>query len=286
MPSRKQSNRVTVYEPNHIMKAGIRVWPEMFRELADVRGLIWRLVVRDLSARYKQSVLGIFWAFLAPLIMMLLFVWIKGKNILPIGDTAMPYAAFVFLGQMVWLIFASGVTASANSMVAAGALLTKINFPREVLVLSAVGQTIFEFLIRIPLLLIIFVFLGFTPKLTILVVPFALLPLLLLVIGLGFFVSLLNAMIRDVSSILGIVMNLGMFATPVIYPPPTSWPLSFLINTANPVSGFVTAARDLTTVGYLTDPANYISSVIVSILLFFVGWRLFHLVEPKVAERV
>ena len=286
MPSRRQSNRVTVYEPNHIMKAGIRVWSEMFRELADFRGLIWRLVVRDLSARYTQSVLGIFWAFLAPLIMMLLFVWIKGKNILPIGDTAMPYAAFVFLGQMVWLIFAGGVTASASSMVAAGALLTKINFPREVLVLSAVGQTIFEFLIRIPLLLIIFVFLGFTPKLTILLVPFALLPLLLLVIGLGFFVSLLNAMIRDVSSILGIVMNLGMFVTPVIYPPPVSWPMSFLINYANPVSGYVNAARDLTTVGSMTDPVSYISSVIISIFIFFIGWRLFHLVEPKVAERV
>ena len=188
--------------------------------------------------------------------------------------------------MVVWLIFASGVTASANSMVAAGALLTKINFPREVLVLSAVGQTIFEFLIRIPLLLIIFVFVGFTPKLTMLLVPFALLPLLLLVVGLGFFMSLLNAMIRDVSSILGIVMNLGMFATPVIYPPPATWPMSFLINTVNPVSGFVTAARDLTTVGFLTDPANYVSSVIVSILLFLIGWRLFHLVEPKIAERI
>ncbi len=268
------------------MKAGVWIWAEMFRELADFSGLIWRLVVRDLSARYKQSVLGIFWAFLAPLIMMLLFVWIKGKNILPIGDTAMPYAAFVFLGQMVWLIFAGGVTASASSMVAAGALLTKINFPREVLVLSAVGQTIFEFLIRIPLLVIIFVFVGFIPKLTILLVPFVLLPLLLLVIGLGFFVSLLNAMIRDVSSILGIVMNLGMFVTPVIYPPPTSWPMSFLINTVNPVSGFVTAARDLTTVGSMTDPVIYISSVIISIFIFFIGWRLFHLVEPKISERV
>jgi len=107
LPTR-QTNRVTIYEPNYIMKAGILVWPEMFRELADFRGHIWRLVVRDLSTRYKQSALGIFCAFLAPLIMMLLFVWIKGRNILPAGDTAMPYAAFVFLGQMVWLLFACG----------------------------------------------------------------------------------------------------------------------------------------------------------------------------------
>lgn len=286
MPSKKQSNPVTVYEPNHIMKAGIRIWAEMFRELADFRGLIWRLVVRDISARYKQSVFGILWAFLAPLVMMVVFVWVKNKNILPIGETIMPYAAFVFLGQIVWLLFSHGVTTCANCLVAAGSMLTKINFPKEVLVLSAVGQTIFEFLIRIPLLLIVFVCVGFTPKLTILLVPFALLPLLLLVVGLGFFVSLFNAIIRDVSSILGIFMNLGMFVTPVIYPPPATWPISFWINYANPVSGFVTAARDLVLVGSLTDPASYVSSVIVSILLFFVGWRLFHLVEPKIAERV
>ncbi len=286
MLSKRQNNPVTVYEPNHIMKAGIRVWAEMFRELVDFRGLIWRLVVRDISARYKQSVFGILWAFLAPLVMMVVFVWVKNKNILPIGETIMPYAAFVFLGQIVWLLFSHGVTTCANCLVAAGSMLTKINFPKEVLVLSAVGQTIFEFLIRIPLLLIVFVCVGFTPKLTILLVPFALLPLLFFVIGLGFFVSLLNAVIRDISAALVIIMNLGMFMTPVIYPPPTSWPMSFLINTVNPVSGFVTAARDLTTMGFLTDPANYLSSVIVSILLFLIGWRLFHLVEPKIAERV
>jgi lipopolysaccharide transport system permease protein len=268
------------------MKAGIRIWAEMFRELVDFRGLIWRLVVRDITARYKQSVFGILWAFLAPLVMMFVFVWVKNKSILPIGETIMPYAAFVFLGQIVWLLFSHGVTTCANCLVAAGSMLTKINFPKEVLVLSAVGQTIFEFLIRIPLLLIVFVCVGFTPKLTILLVPFALLPLLLLVVGLGFFVSLFNAIIRDVSSVLGIFMNLGMFVTPVIYPPPATWPISFWINYANPVSGFVTAARDLVLVGSLTDPASYVSSVIVSILLFFVGWRLFHLVEPKIAERV
>ena len=97
----KESNKITVYEPNHIMRAGVRIWAEMFRELIAYRELIWRLVVRDISARYKQSVLGILWAFLAPLALMIVFVWIKGKNILPIGETAMPYAAFVFFGQMI-----------------------------------------------------------------------------------------------------------------------------------------------------------------------------------------
>lgn len=268
------------------MKAGIRVWADMFRELVEFRGLIWRLIIRDLSARYKQSVFGILWAFIAPLVMMLIFVWVKSKNILPIGETTMPYAAFVFTGQMVWLLFSQGIITSANSMVTAGSMLTKINFPKEVLIFSAIGQTIFEFLLRIPLLLIVFVWVGYTPNIFILISPLVLLPLLFFVLGLGFFVSLLNAVIRDTGSALGIIMSLGMFVTPVIYPPPTNWPISFLINTVNPISAFVMATRDLITTGTMTDPMSYLSSVILSFLVFFIGWRIFHLIEPKIAERV
>lgn len=284
--SSKNNPYVTVYEPNHIQKAGIRVWGEMFQEIVAFRGLIWRLIVRDISARYRQSFMGIFWAFLAPLVMMVVFVWIKNKNILPIEDTDMPYAAYVFLGQIVWLLFSHGITTTANSLVAAGSMLTKINFPKETLVISAVGQTVFEFLLRLPLLLIIFFWVGFIPKFSLLLLPIILIPLLLFVIGLGFFVALLNAVFRDIASVLTIILNLGMFITPVVYPPPTSWPLSFLINHINPISSFVIAARDLATVGYLTEPASYISSTILGALLFLIGWRLMHLVEPKIAERV
>ena len=278
-------DQITIYEPNHILKAGIRIWPEMFRELIESRELIWRLIVRDISAKYKQSVLGVLWSFLTPLVMMFVFVWIKGMNILPIKDTNMPYPAFVFFGQMLWLLFQHGLTTTTNSLVEAGSLLTKINFPREVLVLSKLGQTVFEFLLRIPLLVIIFIWVGFLPNLTLILVPLALIPLLFLVAGLGFILSLLNAVMRDVSSVVGIILSIGMFATPVVYPPPASWPMSFWINYANPVSAFVTASRDLVTVGHVTDPTSYTASTIFCILIFFMGWRIFHLVEPKIAEQ-
>jgi lipopolysaccharide transport system permease protein len=258
----------------------------MVRELIAFRGLIWRLIVRDISARYKQSFLGVFWAFLVPLVMMFVFVWVKGENILPIGDTTMPYAAFVFLGQMVWLLFSQGLTKTSTSLVAAGSMLTKINFPKEVLVISAIGQTIFEFLLRIPLLVIILFWVGFLPKVSVLLLPVILLPLVFFVVGLGFIVALFNAVLRDVSSILNIVLSLGMFVTPIIYPPPTGWPFSFLINHINPISGFVIAARDLATTGYLTQPLAYVSSTIFGLTIFLIGWRLMHLVEPKIAERV
>ncbi|MFC1841033.1 ABC transporter permease [Thermodesulfobacteriota bacterium] len=280
------SDQLKVYEPNYIVNAGLHVWADMFKELVGFRGLVWRLIIRDISARYKQSLFGVFWAFIAPMVLMMVFVWVKNRQILPIDDTAMPYAAFVFTGQMIWQLFSQGVLSSANSLVAAGNMLTKINFPREVLIFSAIGQTVFDFILKIPLLFIVFYATGFLPGFSIVLIPFALLPMLIMIIGIGFFVSLLNAVSRDVANALSIIMNLGMFLTPVIYPPPESWPFSFLINTLNPVSSFISISRDLMTTGIISDPFNYVFSLLFSLLIFLFGWRLFHLTEPKIAERI
>ena len=268
------------------LNSGARVWIEMFHELFHYRGLLWSLMVRDIMTRYKQSIIGLLWPFLSPLVLVAIFVWIRSRNMLPIGETAMPYPAFIFVGQIVWLLFSRGVTTCATSLVGAETLLTKVNFPKEVVIFSALGQTVFEFLIRIPLLIIVFIWVGFVPQITILLVPLILIPLLLMVVGVGFFVSLFNAVIRDIGNVLTIVMSLGIFLTPVVYPPPQSWPLSFFVNHVNPMGVYINATRDLILIGQLTDPASYLSAVLLSILLFGFGWRTFHLVEPKIAERI
>jgi lipopolysaccharide transport system permease protein len=274
------------YEPNYLKKAGRCVWVDMLRELIESRGLIWRLIIRDISARYRQSVLGIFWSFLTPLLMTIIFLVLKNNKILPIGETAFPYVAYVFFGQMIWLLFSQGLTTASNSMISSSSLLAKINFPKEVLILSALGQTIFDFIMRIPLLIIIFFWVGFVPKPAIILVPVIIIPLLFLIFGLGLLVAMFNAIIRDIGSVLLIVLSVAMFASPVIYPPPTAWPLNFWINHVNPVSGFLIAAQDLAAKGYIADPAGYFSAVLFSIVILLVGWRIFHLVEPKIAERI
>jgi lipopolysaccharide transport system permease protein len=218
--------------------------------------------------------------------MTIIFLVLKNNKILPIKETVFPYVAYVFFGQMIWLLFSQGLTTAANSLIASGSLLTKINFPREVLVISALGHTIFEFIVRIPLLMLIFLWVGFVPQPTIVLIPLVIIPLLFLVLGLGLILALVNAVIRDIGSMLSIILSVGMFASPVIYPPPTAWPLNFWINYANPVSGFLIAAQDLAARGYIADPAGYYSAVLFSMVTLLVGWRIFHLVEPKIAERI
>lgn len=285
-PVTEQNDRIQIYEPNSIRNTGIHAWIDMVSELVEYRELIWRLMVRDISARYRQSILGVFWSFLTPLFIMGIFVVVKNKNILPIGDTALPYPAYVFFGQMVWLLFSQGLMSAANSLISSGSLLAKVSFPKEVLIISAIGQTVFDFIIRIPLLVIIFFWVGFTPKLTILLVPLVIMPMLLLIFGLGLLLAMFNAIIRDVGNALNILLSVLMFASPILYPPPTTWPLSFWINCINPVSGFLIAGYDLTAYGFLTNSGAYLYAFVFSVLMFFVGWRLFHLIEHKIAERI
>lgn len=285
-PVTGQKSIIRIYEPSCHKNTGIHAWTDMVHELVEYRELIWRLMVRDISARYRQSILGIFWSFLAPLFIMGIFIMIKNKQILPIGDTALPYPAYVFIGQMVWLLFSQGLTSAAVSLISSGSLLAKINFPKEVLIISAIGQTVFDFIIRIPLLIIIFLWVGFTPKLTILIVPLIMIPFLLLIIGLGLLIAIFNAIIRDVGNALTIVLTALMFASPILYPPPTTWPLTFWINYINPVSGFLIAAYDLTAVGFLTNSGAFVYALIFSFFVFCVCWRIFHLVEHKIAERI
>ena len=121
-----------VYEPNKHLKLGIKIWGEMFRELFDFRELIWRLFVRDLSARYKQSMLGNIWSVLMPFVAIGTFMYLSRAGIIHIQQTHMPYPLYALIGLTVWQIFATGLSCGANSLIGAGDLISKINFPREV----------------------------------------------------------------------------------------------------------------------------------------------------------
>lgn len=274
-----------VYTPDAHLGFGWHVWREMARELIQSRELMWRLFLRDLSARYRQSVFGYVWAVMPAIVTVVTFTYLKGSGTLPIGQTNMPYSAYVLLGMSVWQLFATGLTRTTQSLVQASAIITKINFARETLVLAAFGESIFNFLIRIVLIAGVFAWFGIVPAWTVIFVPFVLIPLVLMTVGFGFILSIANGVFRDIGSSLGLVLTFAMFLTPVIYPPPTEWP-KVLINYLNPVSPFIIATRDLTTKGTLSQPDGLLWVSVFSLLVFLVAWRIFHLAMSRIAERV
>jgi lipopolysaccharide transport system permease protein len=273
------------YTPDAHLGFGWHVWKEMLQELIRSRDLMWRLFLRDLSARYRQSFLGYVWAVMPAIVTVITFTYLKGSGTLPIGETDMPYPAYVLLGMSVWQLFATGLTRTTQSLVQASAIITKINFARETLVLAAFGESVFNFLIRIVLIGVVFAWFRVVPAWTIIFVPFVLIPLALITVGLGFILSLANGVFRDIGNSLTLALTFAMFLTPVVYPPPTQWP-KVLINYLNPISPFIIATRDLTTKGTLSQPDGLLWVSVISLLVFLVAWRIFHLAMSRVAERV
>jgi lipopolysaccharide transport system permease protein len=274
-----------VYTPQGHIGLGWAAWREMIDELVRSRELTWRLFLRDFSARYRQSILGYAWAVLPVLVTVITFTWLNRAKVIPIREVALPYPVFVLLGMTVWQLFASGLTTTTQSLVNAGSLITKINFPRETLVLAAFGQSLFEFLVRVVLVAAAFVVYRVAPAWTVVLIPLALVPLALFTLGLGFIASLANGVFRDAAQGITFVLTFWMFLTPVVYPAPADGgPLWF--SAVNPVAPFVMAAQDLTTRGFLAHPAHFGIGTLVSVAVFLLGWRVFHLTEPRIAERV
>ena len=278
-------NKMIRYRPGQSKGWGYHVWHEMLSELVDSHELVWRLFLRNFKAKYRQTVLGFLWALIMPLLAVGTFVFLNRAGVLNIGKVDIPYPAYALLGLTVWHIFAGGLRACSNSIVAGGSMVVKINFPKEALVLSSLGEAIVETLVRLALTAFVFAIYKVVPAWTAILFPLSLIPLLLFTLGLGFMLSLLNAVLRDVANIVSLSTTFLLFITPVLYPEPKA--AFFKVFTVfNPLAALVTGPRDLVIKGYLTRPVSYLFYSGLSLIVFTVSWRLFHLAEIRIAERV
>jgi lipopolysaccharide transport system permease protein len=278
-------NRETVeveYTPHGVRRHGAIGWRIMFKELAESRRLIWLLMLRDISVRYRQSVLGYIWAVVPQIVTVGVFAFLHASRVLPIGGTRIAYVAYALWGISVWQLFAGCLSGCTTSLVSSGSLVTKVNFPREALVIAALCQPVFDFFVRLVPVIAVFFWYGVVPSWGIVFMPLVLLPVVLLALGLGFVLSIANLVIRDTGNALGMVLTVGMFLTPVLYPPPVRWPF-FLVNLLNPLSPLLTASQDLIAEGFLTRPEMLAAASVLSLALTLSGWRAFRVTIPRVA---
>jgi lipopolysaccharide transport system permease protein len=275
-----------VYEADWFVKRGFfSIWKEMVLSLFRSKELIWRLFLRDFSARYRQSLLGILWAIINPLITVGIFVFLNRSGILNIGETPVPYPVFAMIGISIYGIFSGGLSTCSNSIVGAGPMVVKINFPKVSLVVAAMGQALVDFLVRLVVLVVVFVIFGIAPKWTSVFLPFVLLPIILLTLGMGLILSLLAGVFRDAIYLVPIFTTLFLFFVPALYPPPSSG-LLFILNQWNPLSHLITGCRDILISGKIANLFAFAWTSIFSVLIFLVSWRIFFLSEPRIAERV
>lgn len=274
-----------IYRPG--AQAGWRMstWRDMVEELLQSRELIWRLFLRDFSAHYKQSVLGVLWAVIMPVGTVAAFAFLGKSGVLNIDDVNVPYPAYALLGLTIWQLFAGGLTVCSNSIVAGGSMVVKINFPKETLVIASMGQALVDMIIRVALLVSVFFYYRIVPQWTALFFPLLLIPLMLLTLGLGFLLALLNVLVRDIANMVTLGTTFLLFMTPILYPPCKSGILAS-VTMFNPLAALVAGPRDMVITGYLTNPGGYALATAFCLVLFCVSWRFFHMVEPRMAERV
>jgi lipopolysaccharide transport system permease protein len=271
------------YMPNKQLNLGIRIWPLMFRDLFRSRELIWRLFIRNWSAKYKQSALGYVWALIMPFIAIGTFIFLNKAGVMNIEATDAPYPLFALIGLTVYQLFATGLNSGTRSLVDAGSMITKINFPLESLVFSSLAQAVFEFMVKFLLVVIFFFIFRFVPEWTVVFFPFAVLPMLLLTLGLSLILSMVNGVLRDTANIVSLLSTFLMFLTPVLYPVSGKKELFFALN---PLAPLVNAPRDLIVYGYIKEPRAFFAASLFSILLFFICWRIFYLAKSKIPERM
>jgi len=269
---------------------------EMFGELVRYRGLLGMLAWRDIRVRYKQSVIGIAWAFFMPLIQAVVLFTIfsfgfKGDGITGGTPWKMPYFLFVLSGVIPWSFFAGGVNSSIESLTRNARLVTKIYFPREVFPLGSVVASMVDFAIGSLVLIVPYIYFmakGLVrPSALILILPLVILIQVFFVAGLTLILSMANLFFRDVKYIMTFMLQLWFFATNVMYPIEfSSYPKLKLLLNLNPMIGILDAYRDAIAGTYLRNPGSLAFSAVIALVVFFFGWRIFHKAEFKFAEYV
>jgi lipopolysaccharide transport system permease protein len=276
---------VIVYTPESELRSPIQLLGRMFHDLLASRELAWRLTVRDISARYRQAFFGLVWAFLPPIATALLFILLNREGVIKVSDTHIPYPAFVFVGTVLWQLFTDSLNAPLKLVLANKVMLAKANFPREALILSAMGQVSFDFAVRLLILAVVFAY--FKVSLTwgiLLSIPAALM-IMLLGIVIGVLLTPMGILYSDVSAALPILTSLWFFLTPVAYPPPQQGLLAVLFR-YNPVSPLIIVARDAATRGFFLDAVPFLAVSGLTLVGLLVIWAIYRVSFPILLERM
>lgn len=280
------AEKIVSYEPDNCLKQGyIGLARGIVRDLSENRWLTFQVFKRDLFAMYKQSVVGLLWLIINPVVSVGTFVLLNRSGVFDIGQIDAPYPIYAVLGMAFWQLFAVGLTASANSMVNAGAMISKINFSKKSLVIASVGNSILSFLIQFVLVLLLFALYGKTPSLAILAVPLLAIPMMMFSLGIGFIVALLNSFLRDVGTAIPVLVNFLLLLTPVLYAKPKAGVIGTLTK-YNPAHYLVSVPRDIILTGHSDHLAGFFVAIGLSVAVFVVCLTIFHLTESRVAERV
>jgi lipopolysaccharide transport system permease protein len=276
---------VSVYSPEPLLGKPSALLKSIARDLNAGRELAWRLFIRDMSAQYRQTILGYVWAFLPPLVASSTFIFLNSQGIVKIDTGGLPYPAFVMIGTLLWQVFVDAVSNPSQSLVAAKPMLAKINFPREAILMGGMYMVIFNFLIRLLLVAIVMVIWKIPVDTKLMFFPVAVVGLMVCGMAFGLLLAPLGALYGDIAKGIPIIMQIWMLLTPVVYPARTTG-LAGVLATWNPISPIIVTAREcLTAHTFSVLPAFGVVTVL-SFVVLFIGLVGFRIAMPHLIARM
>jgi lipopolysaccharide transport system permease protein len=250
------------------------------------RLLISSLVGRELKARYRGSVLGFFWSFVNPLLLLLTYGLVF-TYMLPVArsPTTEPYFLFLFCGILPWTWFSASVLESAGVLIAGGNLIKKVLFPAEVLPVVTVLANLAHFLLGLPILLLFLAWKGHL-RWSALLLPVPVLVQLLLTLGLALLVSALTVHFRDIQNILSHVLHLWFFATPVLYPYAQAGGALRTLLRFNPMTHVIVSYQQLLFDGVVHVSRGLLAAVLCGVVAYAAGAFVFDRLRDTLPEEV
>ena len=282
----KQDLKVTIYSANSVKSANaLSTGRQMIADLISSNDLAYRLAKRDISAQYRQSILGYLWAFLIPLVNTLTWLFLQKSGMVVIRDTGIPYTVYVFSGTMLWQIFVEALQSPIQQVVAAKSMLAKLNFPRESIILSGIYKTIFNAGIKVIILIPLVIYFGAHPTWTIVMFPFAVISIVLVGTAIGLLLSPIGTLYSDVGRVIPFFGQFLMFFAPVVFAMPLSG-VSKILFEINFMTPLLITGRDLLIGGSLEWLFYFGCVNSVAIFALIAALVIYRVTMPILIERM
>lgn len=273
-----------VYTPESRLVRPRQLLRDMLNDLRRSRELAWRLMLRNIRVQYRRSFLGAAWSFIPAVATAAALTMAAKARIFTVGDTGLPYPAYVLVGMTLWQTFIDGLNAAPQALASETSLLAKFNVAPEAVVASKLGESLFNCLVRSVLVVAVLLWYGVPVGWTTLLAPVGVAALIVLGAGLGLFLAPLSALYQDVTKTLAIVTSFGFFLTPIIYPPPTRGLFALVVG-LNPVTPLLVTTRELITGRPPTAAAEFAAVASLAVVLLLAGWIAYRVSMPIVLER-
>ena len=272
-----------IYKKENNLKI-LQLFKASLKDIYNSRFLARQLAERDIKAQYRQSYLGIIWAFITPLTTAFVWIFLSSSGTVKLSDTGVPYPVYAFSGTLIWSIFKEALSTPTASTNNARSILSKINFPKEALIISGIYKMLFNSAFKVGLLIVLMVIYKIGYNWCLILFPLALLAVIFLGITIGLILTPFSMLYKDVGRIINLGLSLLMYITPVVYVVPKTGLMNTLM-TYNPLTPIMEVTRTMLFGGEFNYIPQYILVLCLSVPILCVGLIWYRISIPVIVER-